>query len=416
MTKAVWVETTIADLAGIFDGPHATPKKINVGPVFLSISSLDNGRLNLARSAHLSEADFVRWTRRVEPMAGDVVFSYETRLGEAALIPENLRCCLGRRMGLLRADRTKVDPRFLLYAFLGPQFQAELRKRTVSGATVDRILLTELGSFPIRVPDLLEQRSIAHILGALDDKIELNERMNETLDEMARVLFKSWFVDFDPVHAKAEGRQPYGMDAATAALFPDSFEDSELGPIPSGWEIVTLSDVAQVMSGKRPGDRQAVPSEGMDIPLFGGAGPIAYVGEPLYSTPMVLTGRVGTLGVVHRVTFPVWPSDNTLVIVPKRSGRLSWLFNVVRRFDLANLNRGSTQPLLTQTDLKSQLVIRPLESLIDAFLRMADPMNALIDMNSVESRTLAELRDALLPKLISGDLRVGPAIENEAGK
>lgn len=132
-------------MVDVFDGPHATPTKTASGPWFLSISSLRGGRLVISESAHVSEEDFVRWTRRVAPEAGDVLFSYETRLGEAALMPEDLRACLGRRMGLLRPRRDVIDPRFLLYAYLGPQFQAEIQRRAIRGATVDRIPLNSVG-------------------------------------------------------------------------------------------------------------------------------------------------------------------------------------------------------------------------------------------------------------------------------
>ncbi len=233
-----WHEVPIGQLClGIFDGPHATPKKATEGPVFLGISNLVNGRLDLSSTEHLSEEDFRSWTRRVTPQAGDVVFSYETRLGEAAILPKGLRCCLGRRMALMRPHPEKVDGRFLLFAFLGPLFQDVLRSRTIHGSTVDRIPLTDFPSFPIKVPSLPEQRAIAHILGSLDDKIELNRRLNQTLEEIARALFTSWFVRFDPVRAKAAGRQPEGMDAETAALFPSEFEESALGPFPKGWCI-----------------------------------------------------------------------------------------------------------------------------------------------------------------------------------
>jgi type I restriction enzyme S subunit len=238
-----WCEVAIGELAEIFDGPHATPPKVNDGPVFLGISNLAQGRLDLSSTEHLSEDDYVRWTCRVKPKPGDVVFSYETRLGEAALIPPGLRCCLGRRMGLLRALPGKVDNRFLLYAYLGPRFQATLHSRTIHGSTVDRIPLIDMPSFPIEVPrDIDEQRAIAHILGALDDKIELNRRMNETLEAMARALFKSWFVDFDPVRAKAEGCDP-GLPKPIADLFPNRCEDSEMGEIPEGWEAKTWRDL-----------------------------------------------------------------------------------------------------------------------------------------------------------------------------
>src|SRR5713226_1847444 len=131
-----WQTHRLSDLVEIFDGPHATPPKARGGPVFLGISNLVSGRLDLSNIEHLSEEDFVRWTRRVTPQPGDVVFSYETRLGEAAIIPKGLRCCLGRRMGLLRPERSKITPRFLLYSYLSPAFQETLRKHTVQGSTV----------------------------------------------------------------------------------------------------------------------------------------------------------------------------------------------------------------------------------------------------------------------------------------
>jgi type I restriction enzyme S subunit len=220
-----WQEVAIGIIADIFDGPHATPAKAAAGPIFLGISNLSNGRLDLTDVEHLSEQDYLRWTRRVTPAAGDIVFSYETRLGQAAYMPPDLRCCLGRRMGLLRAKPGNVDSRFLLYAYLGPEFQETLRLRTIRGSTVDRIPLIEMPNFPIRIPrDIKEQRAIARILGTLDDKIELNRQMNETLESMARALFKSWFV-----------------------------KDVASGVLPSGWAVGKVRDLCSaIYSGGTP--------------------------------------------------------------------------------------------------------------------------------------------------------------------
>jgi type I restriction enzyme S subunit len=216
-----WRTVQIGSLCeGIYDGPHATPARTNTGAVFLGISSLVNGRLDLSQSDHLSEADFLRWTKRVTPRENDIVFSYETRLGEAALIPGGLRCCLGRRMALMRPDTKRVDPRFLLYSFLSPAFQDVIRSRTKQGSTVQRILLTEFSSFPVSVPDLWVQQKIAQSLACLDDGIELLSGISESLEAIAGAVFRSWFVDFDPVRAKAEGREPDGIDTAAAALLP----------------------------------------------------------------------------------------------------------------------------------------------------------------------------------------------------
>lgn len=189
----------IRDIAEVFDGPHATPKKIDVGPYFLSISSLVNGQLDLSKSAHLSEEQFKKWTKRVTPQVGDVLFSYETRLGEAALMPAGVTACLGRRMGLLRPDQSKVLPEYLLYAYLSPVFQQEIKKRTIHGATVERISLRELPDFDIHIPEIKKQRKVINTLNAINNKISLNKKNNHTLEQMAQALFKSWFVDFDPV-------------------------------------------------------------------------------------------------------------------------------------------------------------------------------------------------------------------------
>ena len=264
------------------------------------------------------------------------------------------------------------------------------------------------------LPPLEEQRAIARVLGALDDKIELNRRMNETLEAIAKALFKSWFVDFDPVRAKLDGRWRHGesmpgLPAEHYDLFPDRMVDSELGEIPERWHIKLLGDVADVKSGKRPQIRKPKREEGADVPIFGGAGPMAFTSNALYSTPVVITGRVGTLGIVHRITYPVWPSDNTLIAIPKRDAEFAWLFGVVNELDLKNLNRGSSHPLITQRDLKAQTITVPQEAVATAFNDFTRMIHERTVSNERESRTVADVRDTLLPKLISGEIRVSDA-------
>ena len=159
-------------------------------------------------------------------------------------------------MGLLRPRDGAIDARFLLYAFLGEEFQNTLRSRTVHGSTVDRILLTEMADFPIRAPQTVtEQRAIAHILGTLDDKIELNRRMNATLETMARALFRSWFVDFDPVRAKIE-RRDTRLPKYIADLFPNRMADSEPGQIPEGWEVSEIGAEVEAVGGGTPSTKE----------------------------------------------------------------------------------------------------------------------------------------------------------------
>ena len=157
----------IGDIGTVFDGPHATPRTVDAGPIFLGISALQDGDVNLGETRHVTPEDFRRWTRRVRPQPGDVVFSYETRLGQAASIPDGLECCLGRRMGLVRVDRRRVEPRFFVYQYVSAPYREFLSSRTVRGATVDRIALKEFPSFPIILPPLDQQKAIVKMLDAL---------------------------------------------------------------------------------------------------------------------------------------------------------------------------------------------------------------------------------------------------------
>lgn len=415
-----WRQTTIGEIAEIYDGPHATPAKTGRGPLFLGISNLSGGRLDLGNVEHLSEESFARWTKRVTPRADDLVFSYETRLGEAALIPGGLQCCLGRRMGLLRAKSGKVDPRFLLFAYLGPDFQETLRSRTVHGSTVDRIPLLEMADFPIVIPsDLTEQRAIAHILGTVDDKIELNRRMSETLEAMARALFKSWFVDFEPVRAKAEGRDP-GLPEHLAKLFPDSFEESELGEIPAGWRVSLVDEVATVIYG--------APFSSALFNTCGEGRPLLRIRDLVSESPDVWTTEVHPKAYLVRPGDIVvgmdgefrahlwggneaWLNQRACVFVPKQSVSPAFLLSSISA-PLAVVEASETATTvihLGKSDIDQFRMVDPSPPIRSAFDRTAQPMYDRILVSKRDRRALAALRDTLLPKLISGELRVREA-------
>ncbi|MFN7708901.1 MAG: restriction endonuclease subunit S, partial [Sphingobacteriia bacterium] len=160
----------LGDIAIVYDGPHATPKKIKSGSVFLGISNLDHGRIDLASHDCISEEEFIKWTKRILPKEGDFVFSYETRLGEAALIPKGLKCCLGRRMGLIRPIDNRLNTKYLLYLWLSPQMKKRIEEQKIHGSTVERISIKELPNWEIPLPPLPEQERIAGLMSAYDDK------------------------------------------------------------------------------------------------------------------------------------------------------------------------------------------------------------------------------------------------------
>jgi len=236
---SAWVERPLEDcMEAIIDYRGKTPEKKAFGIPLVTAKLVKNGRIERPQE-FIAPEDYDAWMRRGLPRARDVVMTTEAPLGEIGQL-DGAKVALAQRIITLRGKPDLLDNDYLKYAMQSAYVQDQLRARA-SGTTVLGIKQSELRRVMLRFPRLPQQRAIAHILGTLDDKIELNRRMNETLEAVARALFKSWFVDFDPVRAKAEGRAPLGMDAETAKLFPSEYDTSE---IPKGWRSARLSDVA----------------------------------------------------------------------------------------------------------------------------------------------------------------------------
>jgi type I restriction enzyme S subunit len=416
-----WPQRQIGDICkGLFDGPHATPAPSDTGPVFLRIENIErSGRLDFSDIRRINDVDFPRWTRRVQPQEDDIVFSYEANLGLFCRIPAGFHGCLGRRLALVRPDKLKVDPQYLLYAFLSPTFQEHLRQHTVLGSTVDRISLKEFPNYQIPVPPLAEQRAIAAVLGALDDKIELNRRMNATLEAMARALFQSWFVDFDPVRAKLDGRQPVGLDAATAALFPAHFEETSLGHTPRGWEVSSLDKTAHYLNGLAL--QKFPPSDGATLPVLKIAqlrkgdsvgadrcsaglppGYIVQDGDVLFSWSGSLEVELwcGGPGALNQHLFKVTSPE-----FPKWFYYL-WTLYHLDEFRLIAADKATTMGHIQRGHLTAAKVLIPPRPLLDAMTRTMAPLIDQLIANLIQSRTLATLRDTLLPKLLSGEIQI----------
>ena len=227
-----WKELPLEDcMAAIIDYRGRSPDKTTVGVPLVTAKIVKSGRIENPEE-FIAEADYVEWMRRGIPECGDVVMTTEAPLGEVAQL-DGRKVALAQRIITLRGKPGLLDNTFLKFLLQSKPVQEELRSRG-TGTTVVGIRQSELRKVKLTLPPLAEQKAIAAVLGALDDKIELNRRMNATLEAMARALFQSWFVDFDPARAKLDGRKPDGLDKPTAALFPVAFRDSPLGPIPQG--------------------------------------------------------------------------------------------------------------------------------------------------------------------------------------
>ncbi|MFZ4780340.1 MAG: restriction endonuclease subunit S, partial [Terrimicrobiaceae bacterium] len=270
-----WKRTSLRE-AGVtlIDCDHRTPPAADSGYPYVAIPQIKEGRLDLSDARRISPEHFADWTRKAKPQYHDVILSRRCNPGETAFVPAGLECALGQNLVLLRADGTKMFPPFLRWLLHGPDWWEQVGTFINVGAIFNSLKCADIPNFKMPLPPRPIQQRIAHILGTLDDKIELNRRMNATLEATARALFKSWFIDFDPVRQNmdrkaggrnqpspaaarhplppGEGRGEGAIDAATATLFPDGFQESPMGLIPKGWTIKPVGDVVDCVGGGTP--------------------------------------------------------------------------------------------------------------------------------------------------------------------
>jgi type I restriction enzyme S subunit len=371
----------------VIDYRGKTPKKLGSdwsksGYKVLSAKNIKTGKIVQPETIRYADDElYIRWMKE-EIQKGDILITSEAPFGEVFYWSSDEKIVLSQRLFGLRSKKA-YNSRYLYYYMTSEKFQAELDSRA-TGTTVRGLRQPELLKCEVEIPSYAEQLSIAATLSCIDDKIELNNRINDNLLQMAQAIFKSWFVDFEP--------------------FQDGeFEDSELGMIPKGWGVGSLGDISSISSGKRPRIKEITASSEISIPVIGASSIMAYTNESLYEEPILVTGRVGTHGVVQRFSKKCWPSDNTLVI---KSKYYEFVDHCLKGVDFNSINRGSTQPLITQTDLKNIRIIKPLEDVLLTFESLISNLMVLWEENNRLNKTLSETRDTLLPKLMSGEIRV----------
>jgi type I restriction enzyme, S subunit len=435
-----WPLVPLRDLCDLFDGPHQTAPQSPGGPVvYLNVGDIRGGRIVLAFSGRIDDGTAREWSRRVLPQPGDVVFGYEAKVGEAAVLTDQHRWCLGRRVGLLRPRQDRLDPRYLAYAWYSPHFQDVLRANRIGGTTIESIRLTDLPRWTIPLPEIKVQRRIAHILGALDDKIELNRRMSETLESMARALFKSWFVDFDPVRAKSEDRDP-GLPRTIAELFPDRLIDSELGAIPQGWEVSTVGAVASVIDclhSKKPERRESgrpllqlgdVRDDGLldlrEPYLISDEDYVLWTSRMEASAGDCVITNVGRVGAVAQIPVGVkaalgrnMTGVRCKASFPFPTFLLEALLSDVMRDEISRrTDTGTILDALNVRSIPSLRLVRPRDhQLLETYEDCARPLRDQMEQLLVQSRTVNELRDALLPRLLAGEIRVDRLVDTDGG-
>jgi type I restriction enzyme S subunit len=413
--SAEWQETTLGQICAaqggaIQTGPfgsqlHTSDYKEFGIPVVMPTNIGDGGIVEDG-IARIDQTDVDRLSQHTL-RKGDIVFSRRGDVTKNALIrPHEVGwfCgtgCLKVRLG----DESIATAKFISHCLRLPDIKDWLIRHAV-GATMPNLNTGILSAVPIFLPPLHVQLEIAAMLDALDDRITLLRETNATLEAIAQALFKSWFVDFVPVRAKLEGRAPEGMDEATARLFPDSFEESDLGLVPRGWGIGTLSDLLMLQRGFDLPSQDRVPG---DFPIIAASGPSGTHHESMAKGPGVMTGRSGVLGKVFLELEDYWPLNTTLWVKEFRAATPCFAYEVLRMLDFQSFNAGSAVPSLNRNHIHGLRYLIPQRSCIEAYEEIAMDLHTRVKLNSQQAQTLATLRDTLLPRLISGALRLPEA-------
>jgi type I restriction enzyme, S subunit len=410
-TSNFWKKVPIKNLyVGLYDGPHATPKPSSNGPVFLGIKNImEDGKLDLSQIRNISEDDFPKWTKRILPTEGDIVFSYEATLNLYAMIPKGFRGCLGRRLALIRPDTEIVDPIFLYYSFFGEEWRNTISKNLISGATVDRIPLINFPNFEVSIPLLSIQRKIASVLSNYDDLIENNTRRIEILEQMAKLVYEEWFIKF-----RFPGHENVKMVS------------SELGEIPEGWEVKKLPDLcSKVIDGThdspKPSEKGYFLVTGKHIVNGFINFSDCYLISPEEHSKVIqrskpekgdiIFSNIGTLGSIALVDQDFeFSIKNVALFKPLEnlySNYLYLYFSLPETYNrMERKASGTSQKFFSLNFLRNLKIVEPPKDLLHKFDSAVKPLIEERSILNKKNQNLRKTRDLLLPKLISGEIDI----------
>jgi len=428
--QSEWHTTTLKDAGvALIDCDHKTPKAQEAGMPYIGIPQLKEGHIISVDARLITEDDFNHWRRKAKPMTNDIILSRRCNPGVTAYVPAGLEIALGQNLVLLRTDGKILYPPFLRWVVQGPNWWGQVSKYLNVGAVFESLRCAHIPSFEVKLPPLPTQKKIAHILSTLDDKIELNRKMNQTLEEMAQALFKSWFVDFDPVHAKIGCESDAELEKAAAELgiskeilelFPGEFEESEMGMIPKGWEVKSLDKIAHYQNGLalqkfRPKDEKyflpvlkiaqlkkgyADGEEKADVNIKPEC--IVDSGDVVFSWSGSLVVDVWCGGKValNQHLFKVTSNDYA-----------KWFYYYWTKQHLSNFQRVAAAKAVTMGHIKKShlseaMCVVPDDAVFDMAETMINPLLEKLILNRLEINSLQRTRDTLLPKLLSGELDV----------
>jgi type I restriction enzyme S subunit len=373
------------------------------GTPLIRVGDIKEGVVS-ARPAFCISTDANQEYRRTQLSGDELLITLVGNPGECVVVkPEMAGWNPARAIAVVRLK--DVELRTYLKAVL----ESSAGKHLIDGllnTTVQKTLnLKEIRRLPIPIPPRSVVDAVSSFSEALTDRISLLRETNATLEAIAQALFKSWFVDFDPVRAKMEDRAPEGMDEATAALFPDDLLESEMGPIPRGWECSRVGSVMELAYGKALKALDRRPGE---VPVYGSGGVTGWHDEALLKEPCVVVGRKGTIGSLYWESRPCFPIDTTFFVRAKEVP-LIYCFYALQSLGLPAMNTDAAVPGLNRENVYRLSVVKPEPKVLAAFHELAGKLKTAILENDARAATLSSIRDTLLPRLISGRLRLSPA-------
>jgi len=410
-------------LSNVVDNRGKTCPTADIGIPLIATNCIRNDLLYPAyeKIRYVSQETYDTWFRG-HPKPGDLIFVTKGTPGRVCMAPDPVDFCIAQDMVAVRADPNRVYPKYLFALLRSPMIQARIEQMHV-GTLIPHFKKGDFDKLLLPIPDRDAQRFIGDTYFELSDKIELNRRMNETLEAMARAIFKSWFMDFDPVRAKAAGQQPSGLARHIADLFPDGFEESELGEIPKGWEVSTLGTIAnEVRDTVQPADIEPgtpyialehMPRRCIALNSWGMADDIASA-KLCFKVGDILFGKLRPY--FHKVgPAPLDGVCSTDIVVCRPQNDLWHGLTLGHMSDdafVAYTDSGSTGTKMPRTNWRYMSAFKialPPSQVAARFSEIVHPMINRIQHSIFEQQSLATLRDTLLPRLISGELRVPDA-------
>ena len=431
----------------LIDCDHKTPAAQASGYPYVGIPQLKDGHIRLDGARLISEEDFVLWTKKAKPQLNDVILSRRCNPGESAYVPESLEIALGQNLVLLRSDGSVIYPPFLRWLVQGNEWWEQVNKFLNVGAVFNSLKCKDIPNFKLTIPSLKEQREITDILSSLDKKIELNSKLNQTLESIAQAIFKSWFIDFEPVRAKIaakqEGKDPeraamcaisgksetelkqmaeddFAELQATAALFPDELVESELGEVPKGWKVKPLDEIANYLNGLalqkfRPENEHEFLPIVKIAQLKSGIATIEEKASPNIDPKFIINNGDVIFSWSGSLMVDIWCGGKaalnqhlfkvTSIDYPK------WFYCSYTKHHLAEFQRIAQAKAVTMVHIKREhlsqaLCIVPSNQVLDIGNNVIGAQMQKQIVLRLENNNLIQVRDTLLPKLLSGELDV----------